>query len=150
MMDCSECGYSTDQDFSYCPECGSEMSERTLDDFDFPLVIESGLRKDIHELMEYKTGLDLSNYEFNTHVFDVEIMVRRDGKAEIVDGFSEPESTGEVHGISDVEDSPFFIISYECPVCGEVTRQEHYKDVDCEECGSSLELSVVTAGDGDE
>lgn len=87
--DCTDCDFTTANEFDYCPQCGSEMTERTLDDFDFPLTISTGCRLNVQKKVEEETGVDIeSNHTFydNTELlFDIE--VTRDGEVSIVGGY---------------------------------------------------------------
>lgn len=93
--DCTECDFTTTNEFNFCPDCGNEMIERTLDDFDFPLVINTACRLNVRRKVQEKTGVDIeSNHNFYDDVellFDIQ--VTEDGETTIIGGYDVDVST---------------------------------------------------------
>lgn len=86
--DCTNCDNKTREDYNYCPDCGHEMKEITVNDVDFPLRMRKELFLNVNNIVSRKTGLENPpNPKFdNERRIDLVIEISKDGAVRVVGG----------------------------------------------------------------
>lgn len=87
-MMCGECDHvpAGGDEPNYCPNCGSEWRQKTLDDVDWPIEVQVGPRIDLNYYVREETGLearDLWDFTDEAEML-VDIRINRDGTFEVV------------------------------------------------------------------
>ncbi|WP_157224615.1 hypothetical protein [Natronococcus occultus] len=87
-MKCANCGwgYGDYRQPFYCPGCGEEWNEKTVEDVDWPIRVHYAPRPDIRRLVSETTGVEegrLREDFSDEYELFIELLVHRDGSVEL-------------------------------------------------------------------
>ena len=71
-----------DDEPNYCPNCGSEWQQKSLDDVDWPLEVQAAPRININRYVHMETGIEYGDslYQFTgEYELLVDLLIHRDG-----------------------------------------------------------------------